>query len=284
MWRDIRTGVQHPRRLAMVGAVVTAGLVLTGCSGATAGGSGTERSTTPTPTTAARYGTVEFDGNTVSYSCNGEGDPAVILEAGTDSPGTGAWPMAFVAPIAEVTTVCTYARLGTGNGSREAPDRARTMGDLVSVLDGVLAALELEPPYVMAGQSGGGNIAIAYAVAHPERVAALVSIEGYHDDPAKMMAWQAEEGFTWEDNPEHMDWVQSSMEQDAYAMPIGEFPVLIISATQADPGGPENQAYWLGLSPDSRQVVIEGPHDLQYTAPEEVAAEIVDLLAGLGEG
>jgi hypothetical protein len=28
--------------------------------------------------------------------------------------------------------------------------------------------------------------------------------------------------------------------------------------------------------------VIEGPHDLQWAAPEEVAAEIVDLLAGLG--
>ncbi len=133
----------------------------------------------------------------------------------------------------------------------------------------------------MSGQSGGGNIAIAYAEAHPDRVAALATIEAYHDDPAEMMAWQAEEGFTWEDNPEHMDWVQASVEQDAYAMPIGEFPVLIISATQADPGGAENQAHWLALSPDSRQVVIEGPHDLQFTAPEEVAAEIVDLVAGL---
>ena len=97
-----------------------------------------------------------------------------------------------------------------------------------------------------------------------------------------MQAWQAEEGFTWEDNVEHFDIVEASLEQDAYAMPVGEFPVLVISATQADPGGVENQAHWLGLSPDSRQVVIEGPHDLQFTAPEEVAAEIVDLLAGLG--
>lgn len=180
-----------------------------------------------------------------------------------------------------MTTVCTYNRLGTGSGSGAPPDRARTLDDLVSVLDGVLEALELDPPYVMSGQSGGGNIAIAYAVAHPDRVAALAPIEAYHDDPAEMMAWQAEEGFTWEDNPEHMDWVQASVEQDAYPMPIGEFPVLLISATGADPGGVENQAYWLGLSPDSRQVVIEGSHELQFTAPEEGAAEIVDLVAGL---
>jgi hypothetical protein len=28
-------------------------------------------------------------------------------------------------------------------------------------------------------------------------------------------------------------------------------------------------------------VVIEGPHDLQWAAPKEVAAEIVDLVNGL---
>ena len=71
------------------------------------------------------------------------------------------------------------------------------------------------------------------------------------------------------------------MQQDAYAMPFGEFPVLVISATEDGPQAAENQAHWLGISPDSRQVVIDGPHDIQETAPEEVAAEIVDLLAGL---
>jgi pimeloyl-ACP methyl ester carboxylesterase len=133
----------------------------------------------------------------------------------------------------------------------------------------------------MSGQSGGGNIAIAYAAAHPDRVAALATIEAYHDDPAEMMAWQAEEGFTWEDNSEHVDIVPASAQLDALALPIGEFPVLVISATGADPGGPENQAHWLGLTPDARQMVIEGPHDLHIAAPEEVAAPIVELLAGL---
>lgn len=282
MWRDIRSGMQHRRRLAIVGVMVAAGLALTACGADTARAPESERPTTSPPSAAVRAGSVEFDGMTVAYSCAGEGQPTVILEAGSDSPGTQAWPEAFIAPIADVTEVCTYNRLGTGNGSSEPPDRARTWDDLASVLDGVLGALELEPPYVMAGQSGGGNVAIAYAFAYPDRVAALVTIEAYHDDPAQMAAWQAEEGFTWEDNPEHFDVVQASAQQDAYAMPIGEFPVLIISATQADEGGAENQAYWLGLSPDSRQVVIEGPHDLHYTAPNEVAAEIVDLLAGLG--
>lgn len=259
---------------------MAAALALSGCASTASGPSETETST-PAPTTAERSGEVEFDGNTVSYFCAGEGSPTVILEAGSDSPGTESWPPAFIAPIAEVTTVCTYDRLGTGSGSSAPPDRPRIFEDIVGVLDGVLGALELEPPYVMAGQSAGGNIVIAYAEAHPDRVAALVPIEAYHDDPAEVMAWQADEGFTWEDNPEHIDIVQVAVEQDAYVMPFGEFPVLVISATDADPGGPENQAHWLEVSPDSRQVVIEGPHDIQETAPDEVAAEIVDLLAGL---
>ncbi len=282
MWCDVSTNVHRRRQLAVVVAVVAAGLVLSGCSNGASGVSEAETST-PTPTATDRRGEVEFDGNTLAYWCTGEGAPAVILEAGSDSAGTQDWPVPFVEQIAEVTTVCIYNRLGTGGGSSNPPERARGLDDLVSILDGVLGALELEPPYVVSGQSGGGNIAIAYAETHPDRVAALATIEAYHDDPAEMKAAQAEGEFSWEDNVEHMDWVQASVEQDAYAMPIGEFPVLVISATQADPGGPENQAHWLGLSPDSRQVVIEGPHDLQYTATEEVAAEIVDLVSGLDQ-
>ena len=284
MWHEIWTGMHLGRRLVTVGVIAGAALALSGCSAEASGPSdpsATETSTTPAPTPAQRSGEVEFDGNTVSYSCAGEGSPTVMLEAGSDSPGTDSWPPAFIAPIAEETTVCTYDRLGTGSGSSAAPDHPRIFEDLVGVLDGVLGALELEPPYVMAGQSAGGNIVIAYAEAHPDRVAALVPIEAYHDDPAEVMAWQADEGFTWEDNPEHIDIVQVALEQDAYVMPFGEFPVLVITATEDGPEAAENQAHWLGLSPDSRQVVIEGPHDIQETAPEEVAAEIVDLLAGL---
>ncbi len=47
----------------------------------------------------------------------------------------------------------------------------------------------------------------------------------------------------------------------------GNFPVLVVSATEADPGGEKNQRYWLRLSPHSRQVVIQGPHDLQEVDP-----------------
>ena len=232
---------------------------------------------------AARRGTVEVDGAELAYWCQGQGAPVVLLEAGSDSAGTSEFSE-MVPQIADVTTVCTYNRLGTGTGSDIAPKRARTSTDLAETLDGVATALQLEPPYVVSGQSGGGNVVIAYAQAHPAKVAALVPIEGYFDDPAEIAAWQADEGFTWEDNPEHVDVVAAAELQAAYAMPFGDFPVLVISASSADPGGPENQAHWLAISPRSSQVVVDGPHDLPMSAPDELAALIVGVVENVRAG
>lgn len=231
---------------------------------------------TPTPG-ERQFGNVTLEsGETVSYWCAGEGSPGVLLEAGTDSGGTDAYPPAFVDPLVAETTVCAYDRLGTG-ASDPAPQQRRDLADLCAVQEQVVAQLELPAPYVLVGQSGGGNLDIGCAARSPEDVAGLVTIDSYHDDPAML----ADEGFVWTDNPEHVDYVGYSEELDQLDMPIGDFPVLVVSATDADPGGEKNQRYWLGLSPRSRQVVVEGPHDLQETAPEQVSAEVLKLLQAI---
>jgi hypothetical protein len=62
------------------------------------------------------------------------------------------------------------------------------------------------------------------------------------------------------------------------ALPLGDFPVLVMTATDADPGNKKNQADWLEISPDSRQVVITGSHDLQDDDPARVTGEIIQTL------
>ena len=235
-------------------------------------------SASPSPSPGdRRSGTLTLaSGGSVAYWCAGEGSPGVLLEAGTDSGGTDAYPAAFVDPLVALTTVCTYDRPGTGL-SDPPQRRRRTMRHLCAVQEQVVAKLPLSKPYVLVGQSGGGNLDIGCAARHPERVAGLVTIDSYHDDPEDLRA----EGFTWTDNPEYVDYVDYSEELDTLTMPIGDFPVLVVSATDADPGGERNQRYWLRLSPSSRQVVIEGPHDLQEVAPEQVVAEILKELRGL---
>jgi len=241
-----------------------------------------DRSTTtdtasPSPSSSLgepRSGTIKLDsGESVHYSCAGEGTPGVLLEAGTDSGGTESFPAAFLDPLIAKTTVCTYDRLGTGI-SDPAPHHRRTLRDLCAVQDQVIGALRLPTPYVLVGHSGGGNLDIGCADRHPERVAGLVTIDSYHDDPQDLR----DQGFVWSDNPEDVDYIDYSKELDTLSMPIGDFPVLVISATEADPGAEKNQRYWLGLSPHSRQVVIEGPHDLPQVAPEAVVAEVLTLV------
>jgi pimeloyl-ACP methyl ester carboxylesterase len=217
-------------------------------------------------------------GERLHYQCQGAGSPAIIIEAGTGSAGTEAFPAQFIDPLAEVTTVCTYDRPGTGSSDLPRTNHARAGDDQCDVEDGLIAGLDLQAPYVLMGQSGGGNLVIWCAARHPTKVAALVTIEAYHDDPAQMK----KEDFGWRGNPDHVDYIKATTELDRMKMPIGTFPVLVFSATQADPGGAQNQRYWLGLSPHSRQVVVEGGHDLHMDAPEKLTREILDLLAGLG--
>lgn len=250
-------------------------LLLAGCSADSGGG----EETTPSPAqpVVTKGALTLGSGATVNYRCIGEGEPAMLIEAGTDTPGTQTFIARFLAPLAEATRVCTYDRLGTGL-SDEAPDQKRNIDDLCDVEDEVRGLLDLSGSAVLAGQSGGANLVIWCAYRAPDAVAALISIEGYHDDPVDL----AGEGLSdWTTNPEHMDWVESSEMLDTMVGPIGTFPVLVISATAADPGGPENQEYWLALSEDSRQVILAGGHNLHQDAPDELAAEMLAELDGL---
>ena len=221
------------------------------------------------------------DGESVFYACYGVGSPVIILEAGTDSGGSEQYGRALLEPLAERTMTCVYDRLGTG--ASDAPvDSSRTLDDTRAVLEGLLAATGWPAPYLLVGQSGGGNLQIDFAAHHPDEVAGLVLIEAYHDDPEMMAAWQEEEGFEWTDNSEHLDWYEGSVRLDELALPLGDFPVLVMTATDADEGNVENQAFWLGISRDSEQVVVEGSHDLHEDDPGRVTDLILGMLDRLG--
>jgi hypothetical protein len=69
------------------------------------------------------------------------------------------------------------------------------------------AKLPLRTPYVLVGQSGVAATSTSAArPGTPERVAGLVTIDSYHDDPEVLRA----EGFVWTDNPEFVDYVDYS--------------------------------------------------------------------------
>jgi proline iminopeptidase len=69
--------------------------------------------------------------------------------------------------------VVLYDQRGTGKSKPVKDGAAQTMAAQVADLDAVRAALELDK-VVLVGDSYGGMLSMAYAVAHPEHVAKLV--------------------------------------------------------------------------------------------------------------
>lgn len=263
----------------LLAAPVSLLLLLTGCGN----DSDSQGTAAPTDTPATDSGPSDVEesvvtlasGESVHYHCLGDGQPGILLESGSGRGGE--FGPSFVDPLAGQSRVCTYDRLGTG-ASDPAPDHKRTPDDLCDVEDEVRASMGLGEPAVLVGQSAGANLVIWCASRRPDAVAGLVSIEGYHDDPAELAAEFGEDG--WRGGSERIDWAGGAEMLDSMPMPIGTFPVLVISATDADQGGVDNQKYWLALSPRSRQVVLHGGHDLHFEVPDQVAAEILKALPG----
>jgi pimeloyl-ACP methyl ester carboxylesterase len=219
---------------------------------------------------------VLVSGARVSYRCQGTGTPSILLEAGTDSGGVMAFPRSFTEPLSAVTRVCTYDRQGTGT-SDPAARRRHTLSDQCAVQDQVITGLHLAKPYVLVGASGGGNLDVGCAAGHPDQVAGLVTVDSYHDDPADLR----HDGLVWTANPEFVDYVDQARQLDHLRTPVGAFPLLVFTAAQADPGGPQNQSYWLALTPHSRQIVVDGQHDLPSINPDPLVQGILTMLHDL---
>jgi len=66
-----------------------------------------------------------------------------------------------------------------GHGRSERPPSGYAVTDSVADLGALLDALDLDGPVHLVGNSYGGTVALAFAVAHPDRVASLVLIEAH---------------------------------------------------------------------------------------------------------
>lgn len=228
------------------------------------------------PTVEGRFA-VGADEHELEIRCYGTGEPTILFEAGNDSGGIQSFPAALVRPLAETNRTCLYDRLGTGSSDVPTAER-RTFDDVTADLDALLTAADVAPPYLLVGQSGGGNIAVWYAAQHSDDVAGLVLIDVGKDDP-DMLAQEFPGAQAW-GGPEHIDNVDAARRLANMDMPIGEFPVLVITADQGQ-GDPDQPSGWLELSPQAREIVMHGGHDLHEEIPAEVAEEIRSVLDDL---
>ena len=117
---------------------------------------------------------VEVDGHPVHYVQRGTG-PDVVLIHGA-SGNTRDMTFSLLDRLAERYRVTAFDRPGLGYTPRLAASGV-TVAQQADLLAGAAATLGIDRPVVV-GQSFGGAVAMAWAVNHADRAAAVVSISG----------------------------------------------------------------------------------------------------------
>ena len=126
----------------------------------------------------------DVGGHRLHLTCTGTGSPTVVLENGLNEISP-LWS-AVTEQVSGTTRVCAYDRAGQGWSD-----------DVAHPQDGVAVATDLHTllaragehgPYVLAGHSSGGTLAMTYAARYPTQVTGLVLLDSssphqYTDQP-----------------------------------------------------------------------------------------------------
>jgi pimeloyl-ACP methyl ester carboxylesterase len=186
---------------------------------------------------------VEVGPHRIEATVFGSGTPAVVIEPGFG--GTAASWRAVAEAVAEDTTVVTYDRAPYGASSR-ARD-ARTPRHIARDLKGVLDALGIDYPVILAAHSAGGLYARMFARLYDDQVAGLVLVDSSHEAGEQVVI------------PELPWWIRA-------ARWLLENPVIIVSTRKARSGA------------DRRSMIRENRSFYRLTASDKPLAA-----GGLGD-
>ena len=121
---------------------------------------------------------VDIGGRTLNIYCSGVGSPAVIFESGGNDPG---YDWVLVQPnVARFTRACWYDRAGVGWS--DPPPAPRTSATIANDLHELLRRAAVPPPYVLVGQSIGGEYVRVFTDKYPAEVAGLVLVDSSNPD------------------------------------------------------------------------------------------------------
>lgn len=121
---------------------------------------------------------VDIGGRKMNLHCSGQGATTVVF----DSPsGEAGWGWFRVQPaVARHTRACVFDRAGFGFS--DPSPRPNTSANVAEDLHKLLAGAGIKPPYVMVGNSMGGENVQVYAYRYPAEVKGLVLVEPGHED------------------------------------------------------------------------------------------------------
>ncbi|GAA1998346.1 alpha/beta hydrolase [Microbacterium pumilum] len=128
-------------------------------------------------------GVVAVEGHDLAVHCKGSGHPTlVILHGWIDQPGITSYGYygALTNELEPDFRVCSYDRANVGDS--EAVPGTQTPEMVVGDLDGLMETIGDPGPFILIGQSAGGMVASAYAVAHPGKVVGIVMVDASFDE------------------------------------------------------------------------------------------------------
>jgi pimeloyl-ACP methyl ester carboxylesterase len=230
----------------------------------------------------------------------GQGEPAVILEAGWGQ-GSDVWS-AVQSAVAEWTQVCSYDRGGIGRSDRTGTPRHSRQ--LVEDLHALLGAARIRPPYVLVGHSFGGLTCQLYARLYPDEVAGLVLVESSHpaliDRTRNCLTDEQWRAYRELADPvgagtTTIDDIEESMRQVRAAGALPDIAFTVITGALRDPdpvpaewNWPQDemrdiwyelQADLVAQAPHGKQVMAQCGHDVPTLQPAVVVDVIRDLVA-----
>ena len=126
----------------------------------------------------------DVGGHRLHLTCTGTGGPTVVLENGLNEISP-LWN-GITTQVSRTTRVCAYDRAGQGWSDDVAHPQDGV--DVATDLHTLLSRAGEHGPYVLAGHSSGGTLAMTYAARYPGQVAGLVLLDSssphqYTDQP-----------------------------------------------------------------------------------------------------
>ena len=233
--------------------------------------------------------------------CIGSGEPTVILEAGYGDNGTIWAPVQIHA--SEFVRICSYDRAGLER-SDEPDHYPRTGAEVVEDLHAALQAAQVEPPYLLVGQSHGTLFSRLFAATYPDEVAGLLLLDPWPEDfDHRLQAmvtdeqWTAYEAMLADEPDNEVIDFHATYDELRSAGALPDVPLLILSHGQppseacCPKGWPitDQEQLWQQLqqelaeltSSGEHRVVPESGHMIHQAAPDAVIDAIVEMVERL---
>jgi pimeloyl-ACP methyl ester carboxylesterase len=296
-------------RLILVGGVLVLSCAVAGCDGNGTPDPGPSATPSPpsavnppaSPAGSAIEGTFDVGGHRLFLTCAGSGAPTIVYLHGsiTDAnviahQSAGAISSALSAQY----RVCRYDRRNVGNS--DTVDAVQTPMDALNDLHRLLAAAEVEPPYVLLGASFGGMLAYLYANTYPDEVVGMLLLDSMFPDELSLdylvppkdryKAFDAEDEAALE-RISHYKVLKLGQRY------IGKEPKIPVTYLASIPEGYDTQSF--GAEYDTKIVQlhqdyvdrfspgtlkrVDAPHFMEPVIPDRIADEVRQVVAAAGQ-